>query len=391
MSYFSIATSKSRRRVVLAGMIVTGVAFPGTVERGGVRTATFMEMREKLEELLSLSLEGGELLIMTHDNPDPDSIASAVAMRELLRQRRGVEATVAYSGVVGRAENRALLSELDLGLVHIDEIDPADFAHLAIVDAQPGTGNSAVTLDHEIDIVVDHHFMRDATREARFYHVMEGVGAASSIMTHYLRLAGVEIPTDIATALLYGIRSETQDLGRESSDEDRAAYQHLVPLHDPVKMAMIATPRLGRRYYLQLAKAIDSMLVGDEIVIAPMGEVTDPDFVPEMADLMIRMEGIVWSFAYGTWGDKMYTSIRGSDPRANAGEVMMAVLEGIGQGGGHGMRAGGNIDLGELKMTRGECEAELKHRFLDATGASTAVIDTLKASIRRSEEADESE
>lgn len=370
-------------------MITSVEALPDTVNGSAAPSTQIMEMQQKLRELLSLELSGGRLLILTHDNPDPDSIASAVAMRHLLEEKRGLDVTVAYSGIVGRAENRAMLSELDLGLVHLADIDPAAYDHLALVDAQPGTGNSAVTLDHPVDIVVDHHFMREPTREARFWHVVEDVGAASSILTHYLRLAEVEVPTDVATALLYGIRTETQDLGREASDADRTAYQYLVPLIDPVRMALISTPRLGRRYYLQLAKAIDSMLVGDEVVIGPMGEVTDPDFVPEMADLMIRMEGIIWSFAYGTWGDKMYTSIRGSDPERNAGEVMLAVLEGIGRGGGHGMRAGGNIDLGELKMTRGECEAELRHRFLDATDSTTAVLDTLKASIRRSESDEE--
>ena len=335
-------------------------------------------MKEKLDELLALPLEKGPLLILTHDNPDPDSIASAVAMSVLLKETRGIESNVAYSGIIGRAENRAMAAELDLPIAHLDDYDLSKYGHFAIVDAQPGTGNSAVTSEHTIDIVVDHHFLREATAQSRFVDVREHIGASATILTHYMRLADVPIGTDVATALLYGIRSETQDLGREVSPEDRSAYEFLMPKIDPVKMANIARPALERRYYQQLAKALNSLMIGQEEVICPMGEVTDPDFVPEMADLMVRMEGIVWSFAYGTFQNRMYVSIRANDHDANAGEVMMSVLNGIGKGGGHGMRAGGNVDLAELKLTRGELEAELKHRFLAAIDAQSVVMRPLR-------------
>lgn len=334
-------------------------------------------MKEKLEELLNLPLEG-KLLIFTHDNPDPDSIASAAAMAHLLREKRGTDATLAYSGIVGRAENRAMVEQLDFQIHHLDDLDTSEFAHLALVDAQPGTGNSALTLEHTIDIVIDHHPLREQTKKARFYDVREHIGASATMLTEYLRLAGVDIPPDLATGLLYGIRSETQDLGREVSTEDRDAYQFLFPKIEPLKMAAIARPVLERRYYQQLASALDTLMVGEEVAICSLGEVTDPDFVPEMADLVVRMEGINWSFAYGSFSNKLYASIRANDPEAAAGEVMLKVLDDIGKGGGHGMRAGGNVDLTEVKMTRGELESELKHRFLAAVGHGNAALHPLK-------------
>lgn len=334
-------------------------------------------MKDKLEELLNLPLDG-KLLIFTHDNPDPDSIASAAAMAHLLREKRGVDATLAYSGIIGRAENRAMVEQLDFQIHHLDDLDTAQFAHLALVDAQPGTGNSALTLEHTIDIVIDHHPLREQTKKARFYDVRAHIGASATMLTDYLRLAGVDIPPDLATGLLYGIRSETQDLGREVSSEDRDAYEFLFPKIEPLKMAAIARPALERRYYQQLAVALDTLMVGDEVAICSLGEVTDPDFVPEMADLVVRMEGINWSFAYGSFSNKLYASIRANDPEAAAGEVMLKVLEDLGKGGGHGMRAGGNVDLTEVNMTRGELESELKHRFLAAVGQGSAPLHPLK-------------
>lgn len=346
-------------------------------------------MKNKLEELLGLSLDRGRLLIFTHDNPDPDSIASAAAMAHLLRETRGVDATVAYSGIIGRAENRAMVEQLDLAVTHLDDLDQAEFEHLALVDAQPGTGNSAMTKEHVIDIVIDHHPLREQTRNARFYDVRSEIGASATMLTGYLRDAGVDIPPDLATGLLYGIRSETQDLGREVSPEDRDAYEFLIPKMEPLKMAAIARPALERRYYQQLAVALDSLMVGDEVVMCSMGEVTDPDFVPEMADLVVRMEGIMWSFAYGSFSNKLYVSIRANDPMANAGDVMHEVLDEVGRGGGHGMRSGGNVDLTEIKMTRGELESELKHRFLAAIGHGSATLSPLKTSKFDSEEKDD--
>jgi nanoRNase/pAp phosphatase (c-di-AMP/oligoRNAs hydrolase) len=335
-------------------------------------------MKEKLEELMELSLDRGRLLIFTHDNPDPDSIASAAAMAHLLRETRGIDSTVAYSGIIGRAENRAMVEELDLDIVHLDEVDPTAYPHLALVDAQPGTGNSALNKDQMIDIVVDHHPLREQTRNARFYDVRDHLGASATMLTGYLRAAGVDIPPDLATGLLYGIRSETQDLGREVSPDDREAYEFLFPRVEPVKMGKIARPSLERRYYQQLAVALDSVMVGDQVALCSLGDVTDPDFIPEMADLIVRMEGIQWSFASGSFDGKLYVSMRANDPGANAGDVMQAVLDDIGKGGGHGMRAGGNVDLNEIRMTRGELESELRHRFLGAVGSANASLTPLK-------------
>ncbi|HUO84722.1 MAG TPA: DHH family phosphoesterase [Thermoanaerobaculia bacterium] len=335
-------------------------------------------MKNKYDELLALPLEDGKLLILTHDNPDPDSIASAAAMRHLLSHTRGINATVAYSGIIGRAENRAMVEQLDLSLSRLDDLDLNDFKHLALVDAQPGTGNSALTGDHDIDIVVDHHPLREGTKRAKFYDVRDQLGASATMLTQYLRLAGLEIPSDLATALLYGIRSETQDLGREVSQDDLAAYEYLFPLVEPAKMAAIARPALERRYYQQLAVALDALLVGDQAVICPLGEVTDPDFVPEMADLAVRMDGILWALAFGSYKNRLYLSIRANDPHATAGDVMQEILQELGRGGGHGMRAGGNIDLTEIKLTRGEIESEVKHRFLSAIGDPNASLKPLK-------------
>src|ERR1700690_4283332 len=126
-------------------------------------------VRSSLERLLSLKLDEGRLLILTHDNPDPDCLASSVAMRYLLAETRGIEATVAYSGIIGRAENRAMVRLLNLAEQHFTELDISSFRYPALMDAQPHTGNTAVPAERSVDLVIDHHPLRPRTREAAFY------------------------------------------------------------------------------------------------------------------------------------------------------------------------------------------------------------------------------
>jgi nanoRNase/pAp phosphatase (c-di-AMP/oligoRNAs hydrolase) len=302
-------------------------------------------------------------LILTHENPDPDSLSSAAALRHLLHAKRGIEAVIGYSGIVGRAENRAMVDILDLDIRSVTPGDLARYRHVALIDAQPFTGNSALPPDRVPDIVIDHHPLRPATREAKFYDVRDDYGASATILTNYLREASVHIPSDLATALLYGIQSETRDLTRETSEADRDAYHFLLRNVDGGKLATISKPRLERRYFVQMAAALDAVSIGDGIAICALAEVIDPDFVPEMADFIVRMEEVHWVLVYGYFGERLFLSIRTDDEKANAGELMQKLLHGVGHGGGHGMRAGGNVPLGDVH-NRHALERDLEQRFL---------------------------
>jgi nanoRNase/pAp phosphatase (c-di-AMP/oligoRNAs hydrolase) len=336
-------------------------------------------MRERLERLLSLPLDEGRLLILTHDNPDPDSLASAAGIKYLLEHVRGMKPSAAYGGIIGRAENRAMFEMLHLPIAQLGEVRMEDYRYLALIDAQPFTGNSSIPEERDVDIVIDHHPLREATKRSRFFDVRPGLGASATIVTQYLRDAGLGIPSDLATALLYGIRSETQDLGREVSDADLEAYHYLFSIADPVTLAAIARPSLPRRYYSQLSAALDVMSAGGRVAFCRQGEVLDPDFVPEMADLALRMEGMLWSLATGTFEGRLYVSIRTNDEDANAGAVMQAILRGFGRGGGHGMRAGGNIELVDAATAQPDLEMELERRFLREIGMEDEALEPIRA------------
>jgi nanoRNase/pAp phosphatase (c-di-AMP/oligoRNAs hydrolase) len=201
---------------------------------------------ERVKGLLKAVNGGARALICTHDNPDPDSIASAFALGRLLEARKGLEFTLVYGGVLGRAENRAMVRLLKVPLIPISRVDMRDYDVLALVDTQPEIGNHSLTpqaCEEKKVICIDHHPARLLAREAVFRDVGGEYGATSTVLTAYLEAAGVIPDRPLATALFYGIKSDTRDLGRETSQADVWAYSHLASLTDMSLVSAIEHPR----------------------------------------------------------------------------------------------------------------------------------------------------
>lgn len=331
-------------------------------------------MHSPLARLLALPLEQ-PLLILTHDNPDPDAVASAFALQHLLAERRGIHAEVAYSGIIGRAENRMMVDLLELQMRRLGDLRLDSFRTIALIDAQPGTGNSALPEGKLPDIVLDHHPLRPLTESVPFHDVRAEIGASATLLTSYLQEAGVAIPSRIATGLLYGIKTETQDLAREVSALDREAYEYLLPLADAEKLAKIARPPLSQEYFRNLLRALEGLQIGRQAAICAAGDVLDPDFVPEMADMAARIEGVRWALAYGKHQEFLYLSVRTNDTSVNAGELIQQIVRGLGTGGGHGMRAGAKVQLSS--ENRSEVEAAIRRRFIEVADPSAVEFRSL--------------
>src|SRR4051812_7763933 len=187
------------------------------------------DLRGRVDALLDVAQEAHSVLVMTHDNPDPDGIASGFALGELLRARTGASYTLAHGGVLGRAENRAMVRLLKIPLVPFSRVDPAEYEVVALVDTQPAHGNHRVTgavVEGKKVVCIDHHPARTAIDAvpADFADVGGDYGATSTMLTCYLDAAKVPFEADVATALFYGIKSDTRDLGREVGAVDVWAY-----------------------------------------------------------------------------------------------------------------------------------------------------------------------
>jgi len=286
------------------------------------------------------------LLILPHNDPDPDAIASATALGYLLEHRLGIRADIVYRGIIGRAENKALVRYLDHPLRRLTSPNLRQRVPKALVDTQPGAGNNALPPQSMATIVIDHHPWREETAMAAFADVRSDVGATSSILTEYLQVAGVEIPSYLATALFYGIKTDTMGLGRGGSQTDAAAYFYLQPRIDVDALVEIERAQVPTEYFRSFDTALRTARMYEGVIISYVGRMAYPDLAAEIADLLLRLEGIRWVICMGIYQDDLILSVRTRQRRGGAGQLVRAIVGDRGAAGGHGTMAGGQVSTG---------------------------------------------
>ena len=283
------------------------------------------------------------LLIYMHDNPDPDAMAAAMGLKHLVECTTDLAATLALGGIVGRAENRAMVEKLRVPLIPAEVLNTDHFDAIAIVDSQPGTGNNSLPAGRKVDIVVDHHPAREESAQARWCDIRPQLGATSTIVLQYLRELKIPLHTSLATALFYAIRSETRDLGREATAAERDAYLFLIPMVDHHLMFRIQQPKLPRQYYEALDRALRMAQVWGDIITVNLGAIAYPDLVAEVADLLLDYEGAQFVLCCGRFGKQIFVSMRTEPSQRRAGVLMRQLVGGDGTSGGHGTTAGGRL------------------------------------------------
>jgi nanoRNase/pAp phosphatase (c-di-AMP/oligoRNAs hydrolase) len=321
--------------------------------------------------LLSVIERPGPLVILPHDNPDPDALASAATLRYVAKTLLGKDAVIGLGGYVGRAENRAMVRYLSIPLVPVTELPLREPEVLiALVDTQPGRQNNSLPDGVRPAIVIDHHPQYVSTKEIPFADMRDGYGATSTILTEYLMDTRLHMDTKIATALFYGIMAETQDLGREASEPDMAASHFLYPHANKRRLAKIENARVPREYFAAFRQAIQSAVIYDRAVISILGVVRYPDMVAEMADFLLRLDEVEWAAALGKHESYLYVSLRTTHRDVNAGDMLQCVL-GSDHAGGHDMIAGGRVALPEGADWE-EAAARIRSRLVSACGMAQA-------------------
>jgi nanoRNase/pAp phosphatase (c-di-AMP/oligoRNAs hydrolase) len=308
----------------------------------------------KLEQLKTVLQGHQTMLIVMQDNPDPDSIAAAVALRKLANALADIQCSIAHGGTVGRGENRALVKYLSLNLRPLDQIDPAAFELFALVDTQPGTGNNSLPEKIEPDIVIDHHPCRKTTRSCRFTDIRSHYGATATILYEYFKCAGIKIETPLATAMLYAIRSDTQDLGRDTSRADIQALTDLFQSANNRMLSEIQRGKVQRDYFQMLSDALKKAKVYGNAIVTNLGNVDNSDMIAEVADLLLRDDLTNWVMVYGFNRDKLAISLRTEQEQLGADKVMHRIVARKGTGGGHPSYAGGQISIKNLKQKQVE-------------------------------------
>lgn len=299
------------------------------------------------------------LTILTHDHPDPDALASAWALSHLAQHLGKIRSRIVYGGVIGRAENRVMAERLAVPARPLRKGELSGVPHLALVDTQPPFKNNRCPPRRIPDLIVDHH-PRHADTQADLALVDENVGATTTILVEALQAAGLRAPRRLATGIVYGIGSETQNLGRDTTPRDLAAYQAFFPKANMKALWRISYPQRTEDYFRTLARGTRNAFVCGRVVGTHLGAVATPDRVAQMADFLLTLEGMRWSIVTARYHGRLHVSLRANDAGAEAGRLLKRLLGGGNRGGGHGMIAGGSVELGEHAKELAWREAEDK-------------------------------
>jgi nanoRNase/pAp phosphatase (c-di-AMP/oligoRNAs hydrolase) len=327
-----------------------------------------LDVREKLARLMRVAQGRRRGLILTHDNPDPDSLAAAVALSWLLEKKAGLACRIAYGGIVGRAENTAMIRVLHLPALPVSRVNFEEEDLLALVDTQQPAGNHSLPRHLRPDIVIDHHPAREGTAEVPYADVGH-TGATCTILVEYLRAAKVPLTSEVATALFYGIKADTRDLGRQTFQVDIESYLYLFPLVDKDALAQIEHPALPAAYFRLYDEAIRKARVHENAVECDLGAIYTPDMVAEVAERLLSLEGMKWSLAYGSFAGNLFLSIRTRDRRMNAGRLIREICDDLGgSSGGHGSMAGARLPLSGTPAQNEKLKKSLVRRFLTEFG-----------------------
>ncbi len=292
--------------------------------------------------------------ILLQPDPDPDGIACAYALRAILGRKRSTAPLISF-GEVQRPENRAMVEALciEVRTVTPDELD--EFDGLALVDVQPPVfGDPPPARVLSVDVVIDHHPERSGY-DAVMKDIRPNYGATATILIEYMRAAGIDIRPKLATALLYGIKTDTQLLGRDTSRHDMESFAFVHANHSPALLRRIERPALPLPALHALGRSLAQTDIPDGIHILVLGRVRE-DVIPQIAELGLQAEGAEWAIAAGLVGSDLVFSVRNVGYVRAAGEVVRAVVEDLGVGGGHRSMAKGIIPLKAFRKVYGRTD-----------------------------------
>ncbi|MEN6493191.1 MAG: DHH family phosphoesterase [Thermoguttaceae bacterium] len=329
--------------------------------------------KTRSQRLLDLVAPYEQVLVVTHDNPDPDAIAAGWAILYLVEKKLAKPGRLIGGGAIVRAENRHMVKLLGSPIELVRGVTcPANTA-VILVDCAWGSENH---LFNERGIepvaVLDHHRPQPHHRHRLpFQDVRHQVAASATIAACYLREQEILPTSELATALLYAIRTETRGNETYHTRLDRSIVLWLSERADFPQLAEIENAPLTREYFSDLVLALQSTLIYEDTALCLLPRASGPEIVGEVADLLIRCEAIQRVLCGAVVQEDLVLSVRTAHGGEDATELLCRTLDGIGKGGGHLHRAGGKIpgrglgrDVGEVLRT------ELPERWLAACGMS---------------------
>jgi nanoRNase/pAp phosphatase (c-di-AMP/oligoRNAs hydrolase) len=336
-----------------------------TPRTAGSSSAT-PKAERRFRELIDVLRGARRPLIQLQHNPDPDALGSGHALKHMIKRVLRLDPVIAFTGSVGRAENRAMMRYLKIQIVPAFKVRYRHHDRVIVVDTHPGAGTCRLPDGVHADVVVDHHPGEFPMNGVRLSLADASYGATSSLVGEMLLANGFAIPERIATALVYGIQTDTADLARNASPVDEEVFSRLITIADRRLLGRIQRARVPQSYYRAVERGLRNAMVHGNAVTTQLGDIEHPDLVAEVADLLFRLEGMTWSFVTGSHARVVYASIRAVEQDGlDAGAIARAVAGPKGSGGGHESLAAAQVPVPAGDDAK-EVEAAVLARFLES-------------------------
>jgi len=286
------------------------------------------------------------LLILTHDFPDPDALASGFAFYHIAKHVVNINARLAYGGIIGRMENREMVRILNMPVHPLKSQDLKKYRNIALVDTQPEFENNSFPKDRRATIVIDQH--SSLSPPAADLAILDNTcGATTAILAQALLSVKQPIPARVATACAYGIITDTLNLYRAKRPEITKVYQQILPFADMRSLARIQNPRRSRSFFITLKEGVSNAVVKQRLIVSHLGDVENPDLVSQSADFFLSYRNMLWSFCTGRYDGRLCISLRATNPTTLAANILRAIVNDPKEAGGHETIAGGSIAIGK--------------------------------------------
>ncbi len=337
------------------------------VEKGFLEAEESLRKARGLEKLVRDAFSE-EMLIVMHNDPDPDSIASAIAMQRIAAHY-GKAGVITYGGEIGHRENRAMVNLLDARIFRTDELEKpiGDYTLVALVDSAIPGSNNPLPRDFRPEIVIDHHDVNVDLIRCDFLDVRPDVGATSTLMYEYLDLLRIPVTQSLASALLHGIMTDTADLTMRASKKDKETVAQLHAKADHDMLLRIKTPDMSNEAIEIIARAVENKRIRGAYLISNVGYVKEKESISQAADLLVMLEGINTVLVFGVVGEDVVISGRNRDVGLNMGEIMQKAFGKDGPAGGRVTSGAARIPLGLFKDLTSE-----KKVLIEMIGSSIA-------------------
>src|SRR6476469_1502165 len=285
--------------------------------------------RARVQQYQRYFADADRVLILLHNDPDPDALASGLALRNLLRRTKTTAIIGAGQGVT-RPENLRMANMLDIHVEHVTPASFQEFDRIATVDVQPHYFGGML---ERVDLVVDHH-PEQTGYSAVFKDIRADYGSTSTILTEHLRAVDVNISERTATAMLYAIKSDTLFFNRQTNRVDIEAFSYLYPLSDAALIRKMEGAEITSERLDYVMKAHQGGRMAGQVFCAFLGVLPREDFIPYVADFFLQLENVKWTVICGIVNDSLVVSVRNLGYSKNAGEFVRRFFADIGSGGG---------------------------------------------------------